>query len=138
MDGVKRGHKYALDVVSGKQIACKWIILACQRYLDEIKLSKESDYPYKFDKAKANKAIYFKELMPHTKGKWAQKGQKLILEPWQCFFNMNIFGWVSKKTNLRKYRRVLLMVPRKNGKSAEAATTGLYMLCADDEYGAEV
>ena len=31
-----------------------------------------------------------------------------------------------------------MIVPRKNGKSAEAATTGLYMLSSDDEYGAEV
>ena len=138
MENVKRGHKYALDVVAGRQIACKWIVLACQKYLDEIKIQKQKTFAFKFDKKKAERNLHFKQLLPHTKGKWAQRGEKLKLEPWQCFFNMNVFGWVSKSTGLRRYRRALLLVPRKNGKSAEAATTGLYMLAMDDEYGAEV
>ena len=136
---VKRGHKYALDVVSGKRIACKWIQLACQRYLndlDESKKNKKSKYV--FDKDAAERVLKFKQLMPHTKGKWAQKRELLRLEPWQCFFNMNVFGWKNRGTGLRRYRKALLLVPRKNGKSAEAATTGIYMLSMDHEYGAEV
>ena len=30
--GTKKGHKYAVDVVAGKVVACKWIVLACQKY----------------------------------------------------------------------------------------------------------
>ena len=136
---VERGHRYALSVVAGKKIACKWIVLACQKYLDDLKQSKKSkNSKYVFEKQSAERALVFKQLMPHTKGKWAQRGEKLKLEPWQCFFNMNIFGWKNRKTGLRRYRKALLLVPRKNGKSAEASTTGLYMLAMDGEFGAEV
>jgi len=136
--GTKKGHKYAVDVVAGKVVACKWIVLACQKYLDDLKKSTKRNFPYTFDEKAAERVLMFKQMMPHTKGKWAQQKLTLKLEPWQCFFNMNIFGWKSKKTGLRRYRKALLIVPRKNGKSAEAATTGLYMLSSDDEYGAEV
>ena len=136
--GTKKGHKYAVDVVAGKVVACKWIVLACQKYLDDLKKSSKRNFKYEFDEKAAERVLMFKQMMPHTKGKWAQQRLTLKLEPWQCFFNMNIFGWKSKKTGLRRYRKALLIVPRKNGKSAEAATTGLYMLSSDDEYGAEV
>ena len=51
------------------------------------------------------------------------------------------FGWVHKAgklKDLRRYRVLFVVVPRKNGKSAIAAGVGLYMLCADGEFGAEV
>ena len=136
---VEKGHQYAVDVVRGDILACKWIRLACDQYLKELRRSKDNpDYPYYFDKQAAEKNLKFKQMMPHTKGEWARKGLLLTLEPWQCFFNMNVFGWKRKADNLRRYRVAILFVPRKNGKSAEAATTGLYMLTADGEHGAEV
>jgi len=135
---VDRGSKYVRDVIGGKIPVCKWIVLACQRHLDDLKKSKQDSFHFYFDPMAAEKTLKFKQLFPHTKGKWAAKKELLILEPWQCFFNMCVFGWKRKKDDTRRYRRALLFVPRKNGKSAEAATTGLYMLAADKEYGAEV
>ena len=136
---VDKGHKYALSVVSGKITACKWIVLACQYYLDQLRESKSNkDSKFYFDKKAAERVLYVKQLMPHTKGKWARDGLLLTLEPWQCFFNMNLFGWKYRSSNLRRYRKALLLVPRKNGKSAEAASTGNYMFACDGEYGAEV
>ncbi|EHH68390.1 terminase large subunit [Gluconobacter morbifer] len=76
--------------------------------------------------------------MPHTKGKWAQKRELIVLEPWQAFILVNAFGWTRKSDGLRRFRVVMVVVPRKNGKSALSAPVGLYMLAADDEYGAEV
>jgi phage terminase large subunit-like protein len=38
----------------------------------------------------------------------------------------------------RRFRVLFVVVPRKNGKSALSAGIGLYMLCADGEFGAEV
>ena len=136
---VDKGHQYAKDVTSGKISACKWIILPCQKYLDDLAYSKKNkDSKYYFDKQAAERVLFIKQQMPHTKGKWARERQKLILEPWQCFFNMNVFGWRNRETGFRKYRKALLIVPRKNGKSAEAASTGNYMFACDGEYGAEV
>ena len=38
----------------------------------------------------------FVELLPHTKGQWAERGEKLILQPWQCFLVVTLFGWVKE------------------------------------------
>lgn len=135
---VNRAEKYARDVVAGKIIACKWVILACQRHINDKKQSRAKTYPYKFDKAKAERVAKFVQLQPHTKGKWAQKAERLHLEPWQIFAVCIPFGWVKKKTGLRRYHKIDLYIPRKNGKSALAAAIGNYMFTADGEYGAEV
>ena len=135
---VAKAEKYARDVVAGKIIACKWVKLACQRHLDDKKASRSKDFPYKFDPAKAEKIAKFIQLLPHTKGKWAQKRLKITLEPWQLFSICIPFGWIHKKTKLRRYTRIIIFVPRKNGKSIIAAGIGLYMFVADDEFGAEV
>lgn len=134
----KIADKYAREVLSGKIPAAKYIRLACKRHLDDKKSSRKKEFPFKYDDSKAVKACRFIESQYHTKGKWARKREHLILEPWQVFFVVNVFGWLVKKTKLRRYVEVLLLVPRKNGKSALAAAIGLYMLCADNEYGAEV
>lgn len=136
--GCKAADKYAHDVVSGKQAAGRWIIAACKRHLDDLEKQKDESFKFYFDSAKAEKAIKFVELMPHTKGKWALKKETLKLEPWQKFFVANVFGWCKKKNGYRRFRRAQLWVPRKNGKSALAAAIGNYMLTADGEYGAEV
>lgn len=129
-------HKYARDVAEGRQVANKWVRLACERHLADLK--RGDDFPYRFDDAKAARVCKFIELMPHTKGKWAAKGERLKLEPWQCYLAACVFGWVRRESGLRRFRRALLLVPRKNGKSAFAAAIGLYMLAADGEHGAEV
>ena len=127
-------NNYAYDVISGQVPANKYIKLACEKHLEAMKAQDK----YVYDETKAHKACRFVEAQYHTKGKWAQKKQHLLLEPWQIFFVCNVFGWVHTSTGFRKYREIFLLVPRKNGKSALAAAVGLYMLCADGEYGAEV
>ncbi len=130
--------QYARDVLSGKIPAGKYIKLACQRHLDDLDWQDDSEFKYRFDAKAATKACAFIELMPHTKGKWAKSGETLKMEPWQVFMTVCLFGWLRCKDNTRRFRRFLLLVPRKNGKSAWAAAVGLYMLCADGEHGAEV
>jgi phage terminase large subunit-like protein len=96
------------------------------------------DWPYVFDAERANRAVRFMELLPHTKGKWSAKKERLVLRPWQCFIECNIFGWVHKETGLRRFRLVYEEEPRKNGKSIRLAARGLYLFAADGEAGAEV
>lgn len=135
---VKAAEAYARQVISGKIPACKWIKLACQRHLDEVKLSKSADFPYLFDPAKAERVAKFLQLLPHTKGKWASKGEAIKLEGWQLFSVCIPFGWLRKKDKTRRYRTILIFVPRKNGKSIIGGGIGLYMFTADGEFGAEV
>ena len=127
-------RQYAQGVCSGEILAAKYIQLSCAQFLEGF----EDQGKYIYDERKAHKACRFVEAQFHTKGKWASKKKNLILEPWQIYFVCNVFGWLHHSTGLRRYREVLLLVPRKNGKSALAAAIGLYMLCADGEHGAEV
>lgn len=127
---------YVSGVLSGEVIACKWIRLACERHRRDTEA--KASFVYRFDAAKAERACKFAELFPHVKGRWAANHELLKLEPWQCFFIGSIFGWVHKKTGLRRFRKVRLYVSRKNGKSLVVAPVGLYMLTADGEPGAEV
>ena len=135
---MKAAEKYAKDVVAGKILVCKWIQLLAQRHLDDLAASKRKDFPYKFDPAKAEKVAKFLQLLPHTKGKWGGKKQLIKLEPWQLFSVCVPFGWVRKKDGTRRYRTILVFVPRKNGKSIIGGGVGLYMFVADGEFGAEV
>ena len=136
-------RKYAADVCSGKTPAGLQIRLQCRRFLDELKLSKTrgSKFPFVFDEDKAARPCRFIEKLPHSKGKWARSKERLVLQPWQVWIIAVTFGWVyraGERKGLRRFRRLFLVVPRKNGKSAIAAGIGLYMLCADGEFGAEV
>lgn len=135
-DFVGLATDYAKDVVAGRQIACKYVRLVCARFLSDLKAGKA--FPYRMDAKAANKVCAFAELMPHVKGRWAQKKERIHLEPWQCFIIVNIFGWVSKATGFRRYRRVYVEVPRKNAKSTLTAAIANYMLVEDGEHGAEV
>lgn len=135
---VKAAEAYARQVISGKIPACKWIKLACKRHLDELKRAKDADFPYHFDPAKAERVAKFLQLLPHTKGKWASKRELIKLEGWQLFSVCIPFGWLRKKDNTRRYRTILIFVPRKNGKSIIGGGLGLYMFTADGEFGAEV
>ena len=92
---------------------------------------------WEYDSHKANHAIEFLEnYCKHSKGKMG--GKPFILEVWQKALVAATFGIVHKISGLRKYKEVLLVVARKNGKSTLAAGIGLYMQLADGEPGAEI
>lgn len=128
------GFQYADDVLSGKILACKYIIQACERFYSDL----ERD-DIRFDHVAAENFILFFEELSHVKGKL--EGQRIKLEPWQKFKFINIFGLMKndgKGNYLRKYSEVYGEEPRKNGKSIDATGVGLYMLAEDGEPGAEV
>lgn len=135
---VADAENYARSVVAGEIPACKWVILACKRHLDDLEASKSTDFPYVFDAKKAERVIKFIQLLPHTKGKWAKNRDNIKLEPWQKFAIGIPFGWMIRKKGVRRYRTILIFVPRKNGKSIIAGGIGNYMFSMDGECGAEV
>lgn len=133
-----QAERFAKQIIAGKIPSCKYVKLACQRHFDDLESSKKKDYPYKFDKAEAQRRIDFIELLPHTKGEWAFKRQLLTLEPWQKFGIAMTFGWKRKSDGMRRFRESYWEVNRKNGKSAIAAGVGLSCFVQDREFGAEV
>lgn len=133
-------YDYAVAVVNGDILSGELVVLACQRFLDDLERSENGgeDFPYEFNPHLANRACRFMELLPHVKGKWASKREYIVLQPWQCFIECNIFGWVQKETGLRRFRTAYEEEARKNGKSTRLAARGIYLFSADGETGAEV
>ena len=117
----RRATKYAKDIAAGKIPACRLTILACKRFLADLEGKR-----WKFNRDRAERACDFVELMPHVKGKWA--GQPLKMEPWQSFIICNLYGFEHPTTELRRFRRAFVFLPRKNGKTTLAAPIGLGML----------
>lgn len=116
---------YARSVLEGKVIAGKWINLACQRFLDDL---NRTDIV--LDVKQGQRAINFIERkLRHWEGSW--RGKPLLLEPWQKFIVMQVFGW--QKDGKRRIRSVYIQIARKNGKTSFAAAIGIYHLFADKE-----
>lgn len=106
-------------------------------YKEQIRLIDDPDSEWEYSPKRANHAIEFIEnYCRHSKGKMG--GKRLNLELWEKALIAAAFGIVHKITGLRKYRQVMLVVGRKNGKSTLAAAVGLYLQVADGELGAEV
>lgn len=135
-DHCAKARKYEEDILSGKIPACVYVKQAIRRQRDDLKRWSKKDSPFYFDQAEGNRVCKFIELLPHTKG--ALRGQKIKLEPWQCWILTTIFGWRRRSDNRRRFGRVYIEVPRGNGKSALSSAVALYCLLADREPGAEV
>lgn len=125
-------ERYARAVVEGKVIVGKWIKLAAQRFLKDL---QRTDIV--FDEKEATRAVNFIERkLRHWEGAFG--GRPLILEDWQKFIVMQIFGWFLLELHpsgirLRRIRSVYIQIARKNGKTAFLAAIILYHIIADRE-----
>ena len=97
-------------------------------------LTHESEYFY--SPKRGNHVIEFVEnYCKHSKGKMG--GKPVKLELWEKAMLAAAFGFVDINGN-RKYREVMLIVAKKNGKSLISSAVGLYLLVADGEPGPEI
>lgn len=126
---------YARAVVEGQVPAGKYHRLACVRHLRDREREGTPDFPFVFELARAERFFRFAEQLRHYKGEWA--GQRIHLQPYQKFRLGSIIGWVHRDTWLRRFRTSYHEIPRKNGKSLEAAVVALYLTFYDGEAGAE-
>ena len=89
----------------------------------------------RYDKNRADRAVLFIQSLKHTKGIWA--GKPFYLFPWQEQIIRDLFG-IIKENGYRQFNTAYIEIGKKNGKSELAAAVALYMLCADNEEGAEI
>lgn len=136
-------NQYAEDVLNGTRVAGQLEKLACKRYLSDLKRAKsDPEFDYKLDAERARHACFFIETMPHVKGEMARPDRngnrkKLIMDPWQVFATVNLFGWINS-SGFRRFVYAYIEIAKKNGKSTWAAAMALYMAFVDGEPGAEV
>lgn len=103
---------YARAVADGKIIAGELQILACKRHLKDMENQNTEEFPYYFDKEKANRVIEFAQTLYLAEGEKTQ----LQLAEWQCFILGNLFGWHNSK-GFRRFRLSYIEVARQQGKS---------------------
>lgn len=90
---------------------------------------------WEYDARKANHAIEFVEnFCKHSQG----TNNPFIMELWQKAMTAALFGFVHKIDGTRKHREFILIVARKNGKSAWGSAIALYMMVADGESGPQI
>lgn len=91
----------------------------------------------RFDEHAATVAMeFFPRCLRHVEGVMA--GKPFALEKWQQSIIANLFGWKRQHRKhgwIRRYREVMIYVPRKNGKSPMAAGIGLFMFFVDKTAG---
>jgi phage terminase large subunit-like protein len=126
--------EYWNKIESGEEIVSNKIRRVYKKLVDDLhNINSEWEY----DSKKANHAIEFVEnFCKHSKGKLG--GKPFILELWQKAMTAALFGFVHKIDQTRKYREFILIVARKNGKSAWGSAIALYMMVADGEPGPEI
>lgn len=113
---MKSNYKeYAENIINGKIPSCKYVKMACERYLSWFE--REDIY---FDEEGVERVINFISKLKHFTGKY--NNQPFLLEPWQKFIIYNLFGWKKKKDNLRLIRNFYLELGRKNGKALSVNT----------------
>ena len=109
--------KYAEDVVSGKKIAGKEIILAAKRFLNDLKRDEFELHTHEPDLV----INIIEDFMVHKQGEDINGnslvGKPLILEPWQIFIVYNLVGFYKKGTNERRFKEAFIFIPRKSGKT---------------------
>lgn len=126
-------ERYIDRVISGEQVACRYVRLACERHRRDLEHGAERGLI--FDPAAGQHILDFFRFLRHSKGEWA--GQVIRLEDWQQALLWIGFGWM-RSDGKRRFRTHYWELARKNGKSTIAAGVGLYLMIADGEPGAEI
>jgi phage terminase large subunit-like protein len=141
-------EEYYEWITKNPKKTCNKIKTIYARIVDDIKTPRQvsffnkvtgetENHTYIFDEKKSLKCINFIEkYCRQSKGQW--NGKPLKLELFQKAFLQTLFGFVDKDTGLRKYRKAIFFVARKNGKSVLDSAVATYMLTKDNEGGAEI
>src|SRR5262245_476466 len=140
---------YAKSVIAGRVIGSRWVKMASERHLKDL---KRKDLRWDLDKcpdcARLNCQIedfcphsaldainFFKDVLRLNGGQF--EGKPFMLEPSQQFIVGSIFGW-KFLDGTRRFKMAYVEEGKGNGKSPLAAGIGMRGLVADGEARAEI
>lgn len=113
--------KYVDDVLSGKILAGKEVVAACERFKadlerDDLELrTRDPDVVINI----------METTLVHAKGEDMDGrpllGRQFKLQPWQVFIVYNLLGFWYKGSNDRRFKEAFIFIPRKNGKTSFVA-----------------
>jgi phage terminase large subunit-like protein len=126
--------QYARDVIDGEIVAGKFVRLAAQRHLDDLRGGHARGLTWDVDLA--NKAIrFFPTCLTITEGE--KEGQPFSLLAWHLFVVGSIYGW-RDRNGLRRFRFIWLETGKGQAKSPLMAGIGLYEILGQKRQRAEV
>lgn len=131
-------YEYALSIVEGRKIACEENRFAAQRFLDDLKRDDLDFRQEQFDFVIG----LIEGTIAHQQGENLEgkplKNTPLYLQPWQKFVIVNLVGFFNKNSNVRRFHESLLMIARKNGKTAFASALGWALSILDRKSGSKL
>ena len=121
----KIAYEYATDVVTGKVFAGKRRKKACARFLSDLKRDDIDFRCEQFDFA----IDFINATIVHRQGEDLEGltfvDRPFEFQPWQVFVTVNLFGFFQKGSRIRRFKEALIMIPRKNGKTAFASALSM-------------
>lgn len=126
--------EYWKQIQNGEVVVSKKVYAVYKKLVSDL---DRTDWEWEYDNKRGLHALNFIEgYCKHSKGKMG--GKPFLLEIWQKAMICALFGFVHKIDGVRKFRELVFIVARKNGKSALGSAIALYMLIADGEAGPEI
>lgn len=134
VEAIKRGYRFDISRDRNGKPCCffegKWLLH------DGTEIDVEDEHYWITHCGAGDHYLRFSEtFLSLTKGENA--GAPLRFIPWQRKLKATVFGWV-KDGGYRRYRHVIVFVPKKQGKSYAMGATATYMLVADGTPRAQV
>ena len=127
----ERVLNYVNDILSGKIPACQKHKWACERFLRDLERTQDEDCWFYFDIEPLYDFYEWCKQFKHFKGVLA--GQHIELTDFQLFVAANIFCFLKKDTNKRRFLRVFIELARKNAKSQFLALIASYITFLSDQ-----
>ncbi|PED63984.1 terminase large subunit [Priestia megaterium] len=125
-------YQYAVSVTERKIIAGKYIIKACEQFLNEL---NDKDSKYFIDESALRKITGLTKLINMASGLAVGKSTYDALAPFQWFFLVNALCWKYKDNpEKRRFEKSVLLIARKSGKSFLVALIFILLLLLEPEF----
>lgn len=121
----ERVLNYVNDILDGIIPACQKHTWACHRFLKDLERTQDDDCYFYFDIDQLYDFYEWAKQFKHFKGVLA--GQPIELTDFQLFVAANIFCFLKKATDKRRFLRVFIELARKNAKSQFLALIASYI-----------
>ena len=137
MGNLEKAKEYARHVLTHREEHCEENILAAERFFRDLE-----NPTFEMDEDMVDFVIHFIEnVVVHQQGDdmfaVSIRNKPLLLQPWQHFVVVNLFGFYYKGTNERRFKEALIMLARKNGKTSFTAAIALVYQILDTDSGSK-
>ena len=137
MGNLDKAKEYAQHVLTHQEEHCEENILAAERFFRDLE-----NPAFEMDVDMVDFVIHFIEnVIVHQQGDdmfaVSIRNKPLLLQPWQHFVVVNLFGFYYKGTNERRFKEALIMLARKNGKTSFTAAIALAYQILDTDSGSK-